>query len=154
MENAAEALKMAADVLIFMMALAISINAFGSVKSTAQIILDYKDREYDYSYVQENQSTTRKVGVETIVPSIYKAYKENYKIVFMENDVRSLFPQGLYQKKGEDGNYHPVYTIDLEHEVLGSDSQKEEFILGILYGASQETITKRVITYSNPNRNV
>lgn len=87
MENAAEALKLAAAVLIFVVALSISINAFGEARKTSQIILDNRDREYDYTYVEENGTTQRIVGAETIIPSIYKAYKENYKIVF-ENKSR------------------------------------------------------------------
>ena len=85
MENAADALQMAAFVLIFVLALSISINAFGEARQTSQIILDYKDREYDYTYVEDNGETTERiVSAETIIPSIYKAYKENYKIVFKD----------------------------------------------------------------------
>ena len=96
MENAAEALKMAAFVLIFMLALSISINAFGTAGKTAQTVLNYKDREYDYTYVKEGE-TQRIVSAETIVPSIYKAYKENYKIVFKSKAITNH--GGLYQKK-------------------------------------------------------
>lgn len=35
-----------------------------------------------------------------------------------------------------------MYEIDLENEVLGSDTQKEEFITAILYGANVDTQTK------------
>ncbi len=87
MENAAEALKMAAFVLIFILALSISINAFGTVRTTTQTILEYKDREYDYDYI-EGDRTKRIVSAETIVPSIYKAYKENYKIVFVSDKIK------------------------------------------------------------------
>lgn len=137
MENAIDALKMAAAVLVFVLALSLSIGAFSEARITSQTILDYNDREYDYTYVEENGSTQRIVGLETIVPSIYKAYKENYKIVFNFND-----NSGLYQKRNSEGNYVPINYIDLEKEVLGNDTQKEEFIKAILYGANQETITK------------
>ena len=46
MENAADALQMAAAVLVFVLALSISINAFGEARQTAQTILDNRDREY------------------------------------------------------------------------------------------------------------
>ena len=83
MENATDALKMAASLLIFVVALSISINAFSRARQTSQIILDYSDREYDYTYVEENKDqngnilTERLVGIETIIPNIYKAYSEN-----------------------------------------------------------------------------
>lgn len=138
MENIADALKMAAAVLIFVLALSISINAFGQARQTAQIILDAKDREYDYTYVEDNGTTQRIVGAESIVPSIYKAYKENYKIVFNTNKIAD----GLYKKKDRSGNYVSVFSIDLENEVLGSDSQREEFITAILHGADDVTKNK------------
>lgn len=144
MENAGEALQIAAAVLIFVLALSISISAFGEARQSAQIVLDYQDREYDYTYIVGN-TIQRKVGLEAIVPAIYKAYKENYKIVFDS----SLFENvGLYQKRNEVGGYDPVYSIDLEVTdskkgvVLGSDAQKERFIKAILYGPDDSTKTE------------
>lgn len=131
MENATDALKMAAAVLIFVLALSISINAFGEARRASQVILDYRDREYDYTYITSG-TTQRQVGLETIIPSIYKAYKENYKIIF---DIQNINDKnGLYSKKNENGNYDEINYIDLEKEVLGSDKQKEEFIKAIIYG--------------------
>lgn len=136
MENAIDALHIAMAVMIFVLALSISIHAFGEVRQSSQIILDYKDREYDYTYVEENGTTRRTVGIETIVPAIYKAYKENYKIVF---DTTKIGQTGLYQKKSVDGTDISIFSIDLENEVLGSDSQKEEFITAILYGKNSKS---------------
>ena len=109
---------------------------FGEVRQTSKIILDYKDREYDYSYVEENKDengnsvTKRIVGAETIVPSIYKAYKENFKIVFKNICI--------YEKK-DVNRKKEIYTIDLEKDVLGNDTQKEKFIKAILYGSKSGT---------------
>lgn len=147
MENASEALHMAAAVLIFVLALTISINAFGEVRAVSQTLVDYNDREYEYTYVEENTDsngevlTERLVSLESIVPSIYKAYKENYKIVFRDSDTATdangLLPNGLYRKRnGSTGQYEPIYQIDLQNETIGSDTQKEQFIMAILYGSS------------------
>lgn len=130
MENATEALQMAFGVLVFVIALSISINAFGEARRTSQVLLDYTDREYDYTYVEDNQTTKRIVRAETIIPSIYKAYKENYKIVF-----KNIGNEGLY-KKVINGVQKKIFFIDLEKEVLGSDAQKEQFIEFLLYGYS------------------
>ena len=129
MENAAEALKMAAAVLIFVLALSISINSFSEVRQTSQTILNYRDREYETTYVEDNGSTERSVGTETIIPSIYKAYKENYKIIF---EIGSI--EYLYQKKITEGNYKNINYIDLQKEVLANEEQKQRFIQAILYG--------------------
>lgn len=124
MENMSDALQMAAFVLIFILALSISINAFGEARQTAQIILDNADREYDYTYINSVKDsngdiiTQRKVRGETIIPAIYKAYKENYKIIFKDLNGR---PMKLYEKNG-----NPIHYIDLEKEVLGSDARKRK----------------------------
>ena len=80
MENVTDALKMAAGVLIFVLALSISINAFGEARRAATTILEYGDREYDYTYVEESETTERTVSVETIIPSIcFLEVKRNEK---------------------------------------------------------------------------
>ncbi len=137
MENAADALQMAAAVLVFVLALSISMNAFGEARQTAQAILDNRDREYDYEYIQGNElgsnTESRKVRGETIVPSIYKAYRENYKIVFLDNSGNGI---ELYKKYVATNSSvkKSICYIDLENEVLGSDKQKEEFLKILLYG--------------------
>ena len=140
MENAAEALKMAAAVLIFVVALSIAINSFGQARQTAQLILDYTDREYDYTYVEENKDsngdvmTERIVSLESIIPTIYKAYRENFKIVF-DGCEALLEDEGLFSEKNEDtGKMEKVYKIDLENETIGTDTLKEQFLMAILYG--------------------
>lgn len=132
MENATEALYMGAAVLIFVVALTISINAFGNVRSTSQAVLDMRDREYDYTYVDDNNGTTERiVSGESIVPSIYKAYKESYKIIFKYNNPRETYC--LYRKKDDSGNEIPINYIDLTKENVGAEGP-ETFIKALLYG--------------------
>ena len=127
MENAADALKMAAWVLIFVVALSIIINAFGVARQTTDILISYNDNEYYTDYVEQG-NTERKVGYETIIPAIYRAYKENYKIIFLNNDGTPMY---FYENKNtkEQINY-----IDLEKQNVGNDTAKEEFIKYIVTG--------------------
>ena len=83
MENAIEALKMAFAFLVFVMALTVSIIAFGNVKKTADVVLYAKDETNYYEYIKDSEITgkaaeNRIVGLETIIPTLYKYYKENY----------------------------------------------------------------------------
>ena len=148
MENAADALKMAAAVLIFVVALSISINAFGEVRLASRTILEYNDKEYNYTYVEDNGTTKRIVGIESIIPTIYKAYKENYKIIFDED---ILGEKGLFQRDDEFEHKYSIYTIDLESSeaVLGNDTQKEQYLLAILYGSNCMNIDGNEEIYSN-----
>lgn len=139
MENAAEALKMAGAVLIFVLAISIIILSFGQVRQTVDIILDYRDRETSYingkNYYETNK-LERQVGLETIIPSITRAYIENYKIVF-EN-----LNEPIYTITLSDGTTKiKKYSLDLEtnqdseykNVILADDKQKSEFLCGILY---------------------
>ena len=73
MENAADALKMAAAVLMFVLALSVSIVSFGQARQASDVILNYKDRETVYidgNYYYEASGTERTVSVESIIPAI------------------------------------------------------------------------------------
>lgn len=137
MENVADALGMAGAVFIFVLALSITILSFGQAREAADTILDYRDRETTYidgSYYYETSGTERSINLETIIPSIFRAYLENYKIVFEGLD------EPIYYIK-HDGDSIPKYTLDLEtnqntqykNVVLANDDQKAEFLCGILY---------------------
>ena len=139
MENITESLQMAFGVLVFVIALSISINAFGEARQSAQIILEARDREYDYSWVEKNDgSTERIVSAETIVPSIYKAYKENYKMLFKDKQGNGFT---LYEKlvASNSTERKQICSIDLEKDVLGDDNQKEKFIKAWLYSEQYPT---------------
>lgn len=154
MENAADALKMAAAFLIFIMALAISINAFSQARLTATTLLEYHDRDYDYRYIEANVDdsgnpvTERIVGIESVVPSIYKAWKENYKIVFDDG----ILSDGVYQQEDETGSLQVVNTIDLEDIALASN-REEPFVMAILYGNKCENFSA-IKTYFRENMGI
>ena len=131
MENIAEALKRAGAVLLFVLALSIIIVSFGQVRQSVDIIIDYKDRETFYietSYYYESIGNERTVSFETIIPSVFRAYLENYQIVF------DGITKPIYKIKKNDGTTVSKYSLDLEVEKLASgDEQKGEFLSGILY---------------------
>lgn len=137
MENATEALKMAGGVLIFVLALSICINAFTNTRQGIDNLVLYSDREFLTTYVEQNKGTKRIVGAESIVPTIYRAYKENIKINFQfsenqESDIKPLYTVSSYGSSDED---QKIYSIDLDNQVHGSEKQREFFLYNILYGS-------------------
>lgn len=132
-ENIADALKMAGSVLLFVMGLSIAILAFSQARESMDIVLSYSDRESlsiegdsRFYYLSKDNDTSRYVGKETIIPAIYRAYKENYKIVFkFPNDKYYLFEV----KNGE-----KISTLDLANQSLSSDLASRQFLNGIIYG--------------------
>lgn len=147
MENAVDALKMAAAVLTFVLALGISMSSFSQARETAQILIDYTDRETVTQYAEDTNTKTRIVEAETIVPAIYRAYKENYRILFYESNGD---PIELYKKR-ENGTTVSVNYIDLEREVLGNTRQQDNFIMALLYGmkADLQTADGSTISWSD-----
>ena len=141
MENAVDALKMAGAVLLFVLAISVAIVSFGQAREAADTILDYKDRETVYidgNLYYKTTGTERTVGLETIIPTIYRAYIVNYKIVF------EGLNEPIYTLKLSGNTEIKKYTIDLETKkttdgiqinnvALANDEQKSEFLCGILY---------------------
>lgn len=140
MENGVEALKIAASMLIFVLAITITISCFTSATQALNRIFDMQNGdEYvtdaDGNYLNfvnfRFDSGTRKVGVETIIPSIYRAYKENYAIYFYNSDKTAMV---LYEKEnGDQVNY-----IDLEKEVYPNAEKAIEAVNNLLYKESDQ----------------
>ena len=86
MENASDALIMAFGVLIFVLALSVAVNAFSQAREVSEAVIYKADSTYYYDYYDEitdkGASQNRIVGLETIIPTLYKYYKENYIVLF------------------------------------------------------------------------
>ena len=94
MENAVDALKMAFAVFIFVIALSVTMYMFTMAKTTSDLVLQASDvTEYmEYTELEDIAGSSaminndRIVGLETIIPTLYKYYKENYTVIFRNND--------------------------------------------------------------------
>ena len=84
MENAVEALKIAGGVLLFVLALTVSISCFSQANKSVTAIVSMRDRDVEIAFdqIRPSKGLTRTVGVETIVPTMYTAYYENIEIFF------------------------------------------------------------------------
>lgn len=109
MENAVEALKMAFAVFVFIIALTVGITVFTQARQSSEVILTAQDDTRYYEYIPgsifnedtgewESTGDTRIVGLETVIPTLYKYYKENYTVVFLEKDGT---PLTLYETQTE-----------------------------------------------------
>ena len=88
MENATQALLMAASVLLLIVALTISISSFATLKVQVEDIVDArdevlltKDESGGYlNYIKNDDNDVRTVGVETIISAFRRLRKEQYII--------------------------------------------------------------------------
>ena len=91
MENVTDALIMAGQVLIFILALSVCMSSFTNLRGNitemigqTETIKMAKDSDGYINYVESsNGKATRMVGAETVVASMYRAVKENY-IVYIK----------------------------------------------------------------------
>lgn len=118
MENASEALKIAFGMIMFVLALTLSLSSFSQAMESIDSIIMMKDKQTNYTYVKPADDPNKIVGVETIVPTMYKAYKENFKIIFLKQDGET--PLYLYTYTDPNGNKTNVNYIDLEEEVVSN----------------------------------
>lgn len=169
MENATKALEIGFVVLIFVVALSLSISTFSNATRAITNIMTNEDKTQSYVYVTEangvDENNNRIVGVETIVPAMYKAYKENYKILFLDQNGN---PITLYYKtrnssketeivdgesvtvlpreKDDYGEEIEINFVDLEEEVLGGVEDAIQHLDFILYGNNYQKDDKKYYT--------
>ena len=143
MENAVEALKIAVSVMIFAMALTIGISSLSNANSAIDTIINLRDRETEYTYVEPTKESIRTVGIETVVTSIYRAFEENIAIYFVKAD--GTKPIALYYdtdpttgkiKKDDSNKNIEITCIDLSNEGF-SDSQSVQDHLDIVLGGKK-----------------
>lgn len=82
MENAADALKMAFAVFVFVAAISLALNSFTKAKETADAILYYTDKVNYYEWADSSdQKAGRVVGKDAIIASLYRVQSDTYIIV-------------------------------------------------------------------------
>lgn len=115
MENAVDALKIGFAVLVFIIALSLSMYMYTEARETADIVLHSSDITEFMEYTEliddivvAKQSENRVVGVETIIPTLYKYYKENYTIIFRKAD----------------GSFLEIYKTATDSQNWGSGSNR------------------------------
>ncbi len=138
MENAAEALKLAGWVLIFVLALSLSMNALSEARQSIDQILIASDRDYVTTYVEQSKDTHRIVGAAQIVPTIYRAYRENFKVRIVYEGTNWAEKKPFYQiyvlNSSGERTTKPIFEIDLENQNLDGETEKEYFLRRILFG--------------------
>ena len=140
MENAVDALKIAFGVMMFVLALTLSISSFSKANSAVTAITRMNDRETEYTYVEPTASRSRIVGVEAIVPSMYRAYYENIEIKFLDADGDSLT---LYKDRNtQNGELTPINYIN-------GENSSPEFLDALLKSGTSPDDDEYVFEYSN-----
>jgi len=139
MENAIEALKMAIAMMMFVVALTLSISSFSQATSAVRSITIMRDKEREYTYVKPSENLTRTVGIETVISTMYRAFEENIEIHFMKENGTEI---SLYKKIDSNQIETDVTCIDLKNEGFKNAKEAQEH-LDIILGGDDVLNTKK-----------
>ena len=136
MENAVDALKIAFAVMIFVMALTLSISSFSNANQAIDSIVKMSDRETEYTYVEPSENLTRKVGMETVVTTMYRAIEENIEIYFFDEygnevtlyrDLHGEYTNSINFSNSENGKFTDKEDARAFLDVLLGGENAEKF---------------------------
>ena len=131
MENASDALIMAGQMLIFIVALTVCISSFTTVRAEVNRIVGEneeirmaKDGDTYLNYIESKKSSsTRVVGSEAVVTSMYRAIKEDYVIYikFKNDTIKNATVDSKIIKDGQ-----PIIKVNdkLIKITIGSDTNQ------------------------------
>jgi len=128
MENASEAIKMAGFVLLFVAALSLAIYTLTNARATSDVILQNSNNRRGYSYIDQSAfidsaskyKTSRIVKFESVLPTLYRYYKENYRVEFYDKDGSKI---NLYTPRATAANPTPAPTnaFDIDDEMQANE---------------------------------
>ncbi len=132
MENAVEALKMAGFMLLFIIALSITMVTLTQAKTTADSLVKSQDRQETYQYIElsedETRSFSRTVTLSDIIPTLYRYAQEDYAVQFYYANGSPL--NDLYESGEKRNGVHVRKNdldLDTEHWVENGVTRYEEW---------------------------
>ena len=131
MENAVEALKMAGFMLLFIIALSITMITLTQAKTTADSLVKNQDRQQSYQYIEVtgdlSKSLSRTVTLADIIPTLYRYAQEDYAVQFYTSSGSPLY---IYES-GQIKNGVPVkkndLDLDTEHWIENGETRYEDW---------------------------
>lgn len=131
MENAVEALKMAGFMLLFIIALSITMVTLTQAKTTADSLVKNQDRQQSYQYIEVtgdlSKSLSRTVTLADIIPTLYRYAQEDYAVQFYTSSGSPLYvyesgqiKNGVHVKKND-------LDLDTEHWLENGETRYEEW---------------------------
>ena len=127
MENASEALKMAGAVLIFVVAITITIMAFSKARQASTSIMALRDKYKTFYNVEDENVTAEKiVDIDAVISNIYSYYQTQNTIVFYTGN---LIGGNLTNVKKM-----PLYRTKAEKKLINRCSLSVAYDSDLIYG--------------------
>lgn len=159
MENVTRALIMAFSMIMFVIGFTYSMYLINKLTATSNVLLETITTTNYYDNIEiagdKNQDlTTREVGVDTIIPILYRYYKENYAVKIVDgNEIVQVFDISLESKihnaegivsddkKGQDAG-----LIELKKSIYNNPENKA-YLYGAPWVGNTDSDTKARIDY-------
>lgn len=170
MDDAVQALNMAFAVIVFVFAISISMVLIGQVKTTSEALVSYSDLTAFYDNIQLEDDngvteTERIVGLETIIPTLYRYYKENFCVkIYVADNVNDTDPEllqlfdvnietnlrsAIVNTKANGSKDNQELIQDEAYKKIYNDYDKAYCLFGAPWLGSTETLKQRVDFFVN-----
>ena len=143
-DNAVNALKIVFAVLVFVIAISISMRVFSQAKAVSDEVFYMTDKTNFYDYTSgDNSPDGRIVSGETIIQTLYRYYKENFNVIIKDINGYVLWEFNLEKEiKDYSTNYKNApwvgnANIDTKLRVDVEVSGKPQTINNVLYSGQQ-----------------
>lgn len=173
MENAVEALKMAGAAMLFVLAFSVAMFMFSKARTTTDAVLDNLKIDNYFSRVEPlKNNETRKVGIETIIPTLYRYHQQdaNITIRILDSDdsilqifdtsIEAIAKNNFQASNTEDAEYYAylktLYGIGKKASLFGApwiNQEKNPYYIerinSYIYGIKSEHM--KSLDYSTNN---
>lgn len=164
MDDAVQALTMAFAVLVFVIALSISMMLINQARHASDVLTQYSDLTafYDNIQLDDNEGITeteRIVGLDTVIPTLYRYYKENFcvKIYDVNNELLQIFDVNIETNLRSAIVNTNAGTSKTDQELIKDEAYKEIYnnsskpycLFGAPWLGSTETLKQRVDFFVN-----
>lgn len=138
MENATDALLIAFAVLVFIIALSVTLTTLVQAKSTADVVLFYSDRENFQTPLPNDadnfEDGGRTVNVDTVIATIARCAKEKFSVKIIDGTA-------------EENIYNFEYDIQTEEEIKLEVERFLKEYTGTAYRETYVEVTTSGVTY-------
>lgn len=163
MDDAVQALTMAFAVLVFVIALSVSMMLIREAQSTSDVLVQYSDLTSFYDNIRLDETgvaeTERVVGLDTVVPTLYRYYKENFcvKIYDVDETLIQIFDVNIETNLRRAIVNTNATSTSTEKDLIRDNALKKVYndkdtrycLFGAPWLGSTETIKQRIDFFIN-----
>lgn len=152
MENVVESIFMAFAVIVLVIALSMTTYLLSTAMSATETLIFNTDKTNYLDSIEVANTYTREVGIDTVINSLYRYYKENFMVKIYEKEVDGgrlvqIFDTSI-EGKLYVANSKPILTPDIRTEEekallsIYGDSSKPCYLFGAPWVGNTEVYAK------------